>query len=93
MERGQQLAAAREEKRKLLAPATELLREQGLSDLDIERLSEDERLVAAGVMDAPPAPRRASMSSMIAEGRAATAEMHDNLVAAGEITESGGSDE
>jgi hypothetical protein len=75
IERGQQLAAARAEKERLAPAATELLREQGLRDADLQALSLDECLVLAGLQEAPEPARRESGSRMLAEGLDTTASM------------------
>jgi hypothetical protein len=90
LERGQQLAAERAERERLVAPARELLREQGLTDADIDAVAgnTDDLLVMAGLQEPEPPPKRDTGSRLISEGLPPTAEeLRANLVAAGEITE------
>jgi hypothetical protein len=95
LERGQQLAAARAEQERLVAPARELLREQGLSDADLDAIgSTDDLLVMAGLQEAPAPPRRDTGSRLVSESTpVSAAEMRENLIAAGEITEGSESNE
>jgi hypothetical protein len=88
LERGRQLAEERAERERLGPAAAELLREQGLTDEDVASFSLDDRLVMAGLQEAPPPPKRDTGSKLISEGLPPTAEeLRANLVAAGEITE------
>ena len=89
IERGQQLAAARAEKERLAPAATELLREQGLRDADLQALSLDERLVLAGLQEAPEPARRESGSRMLSEGLDATASVAATEIAADRQAEGG----
>jgi hypothetical protein len=69
LERGNALAAERAEEAKLIAPARELLREQGLSDADIDAVAGNttDLLVMAGLREAPIV-RRQTNSRMVNEG-------------------------
>lgn len=81
LERGERLAAERTEAQRLVAPAEELLREQGLTDADVAALSVDEKLVMAGLREAS-IPQRESHSRMVSEGLQTTASMAAAEIAA-----------
>ncbi len=92
-ERGEALAAARAEEAKLVAPARELLLEQGLSQADVDQLAQNpgELLVMAGLREAPER-KRPSESRMIPTDLDATARQAGEeiaAIAAAESAESG----
>lgn len=89
LEHGASLAAARAEEAKLVAPAEELLRESGLDDASIAGLSNEDKLVMAGLKEAAPV-RRESTSRMVSGGLDETARQIGNEVAAS-AQEGGGS--
>ena len=91
LERGNELAAARAEEDKLIAPAEELLREMGLDDDSIHGLSKEERLVMAGLKEAPVV-RRETNSRMVNEGLEETTRAIGSELAADAAKNGGGSD-
>jgi hypothetical protein len=89
LEAGNRLAAERDELAKLVRPAEELLRDAGVSDADLESLSANDKVVMAGLREAPAPTRRPSESRMIVEDVEATSRQIGREFAADAAAEGG----